>query len=147
MGLDMYLTAKVYLSQYNEETKEISEKIASMMQTALVPKEVSFEAAYWRKANAIHKWFVDNVQNGEDECKEYYVSRKDLQALIDTCKAVLKDNTLADSLLPPQAGFFFGSTDIDEYYRKDLEDTVESLEKIMVYFDNPKWDFYYQSSW
>lgn len=26
------------------------------------------EIAYWRKANAIHRWFVDNVQNGTDDC-------------------------------------------------------------------------------
>ena len=26
------------------------------------------EVAYWRKANAVHAWFVDRVQGGEDDC-------------------------------------------------------------------------------
>ena len=26
------------------------------------------QIASWRKANAIHKWFVDNVQDGVDDC-------------------------------------------------------------------------------
>ena len=25
--------------------------------------------AYWRKANAIHSWFVENCQDGVDECQ------------------------------------------------------------------------------
>jgi hypothetical protein len=45
--------------------------------------------AYWRKANQIHNWFVENVQDGNDDCKDYYVSRKQLEELRDTCKAVL----------------------------------------------------------
>ncbi len=35
--------------------------------------------AYWRKNNAVHKWFVDNLNNGEDDCQEYYVPRGHLQ--------------------------------------------------------------------
>ena len=147
MGLDMYLNAKVYLSEYNPEAKEISDKIAALMHTSLRPNEVSFQVAYWRKANAIHKWFVDTVQDGNDDCKEYYVDNQQLQALVDTCKAVLNDNSLAESLLPPQQGFFFGNTEIDEYYLDDLKTTVERLEIILKDYSDSKWDFYYQSSW
>lgn len=28
------------------------------------------EIGYWRKANHIHKWFVDCVQDGEDDCEK-----------------------------------------------------------------------------
>ena len=38
---------------------------------------------YWRKANAVHNWFVDNVQDGNDGCKHYWVSKEDLQKLLD----------------------------------------------------------------
>ena len=26
------------------------------------------QVGYWRKANQIHNWFVENVQDGEDDC-------------------------------------------------------------------------------
>lgn len=44
---------------------------------------------YWRKANHIHKWFVDNVQDGEDDCKEYRVSIEQLHKLRDICFDIL----------------------------------------------------------
>ena len=48
-----------------------------------------YEVAYWRKANAIHKWFVDNVQKGKDDCKEYRVTRRNLLDLCDLVSDVL----------------------------------------------------------
>ncbi len=44
---------------------------------------------YWRKANHIHKWFVDNVQEGNDDCGTYDVSIEQLTELRDLCKKVL----------------------------------------------------------
>lgn len=87
------------------------------------------EIQYWRKANAIHKWFVDHVQGGKDDCGTYLVTREQLQELLETCNRVLTDHTLTSDLLPPQAGFFFGSEDIDEDYFCDLKETKEFLEK------------------
>jgi hypothetical protein len=58
--------------------------------------EITEEVAYWRKANAIHKWFVDNVQGGKDDCGEYYVERKQLQELTDLCKTVIAGSILVD---------------------------------------------------
>lgn len=43
----------------------------------------------WRKANAIHRWFVENVQSGVDDCGDYYVSRERIEALRETCKRAL----------------------------------------------------------
>lgn len=48
------------------------------------------EVAYWRKANAIHKWFSDKLADGNIEnCREYYVSKDDLIELRDACRKVL----------------------------------------------------------
>ena len=106
-----------------------------------------FRSAYWRKANAIHKWFVDNCQDGRDECQETWVSREQMQQLIDLCKEVLADRNKADQLLPTAQGFFFGGTTYDEWYERDLEYTVERFEKILADPAFAKSDFYYQSSW
>ena len=57
--------------------------------------EVKTNVAYWRKANAIHSWFVNNVQNGKDDCEEYEVSEGQLHELYDICKDII---TKADGL-------------------------------------------------
>jgi len=111
------------------------------------------EVGYWRKANAIHGWFVRNVQDDVDDCGKYPVSREKLQELFDLCKSVLVvesgavdavNKKLAQEKLPPTKGFFFGMYEIGDYYIQDLKGTMEILEKVLASEDN---DFYYCSSW
>lgn len=55
------------------------------------------EVGYWRKANHIHKWFVDNIQDGEDDCLYHREVRKaDLLDLLDTCEKVLASCNLVE---------------------------------------------------
>ena len=61
--------------------------------------ETHQEVGYWRKANHIHAWFVKNVQEGEDDCGMYPVSREQLALLLETCKAVKAGSTLEDSMV------------------------------------------------
>jgi hypothetical protein len=123
MGLDMFLEARI-----NERVEQ---------------------AAYWRKANAVHKWFVDNVQNGEDECRPHYVEREQLEELIDDCMLVIatQDQELAEQVIPTASGFFFGSTVYDDIYYSDLKETVEMLEKVLEKYPDEETKFIYQSSW
>jgi len=51
------------------------------------------------------------------------------------------------TLLSPQGGFFFGSTDIDEWYWRDLENTKTKLERIFNLPQLSDLSFYYSSSW
>ena len=51
-------------------------------------KTIFENVACWRKANQIHGWFVKNVQDEEDDCGYYEVSKEDLEGLLYTCKAV-----------------------------------------------------------
>ncbi len=53
-------------------------------------KRISEPVGYWRKANAIHRWFVENVQDGEDDC-DYHreVTAEDLEELRDLCIEVV----------------------------------------------------------
>lgn len=146
MGLDMYLNAKRYISKYSDE--ELGTKLAQEFpELAKLGKSlngVSVEAMYWRKANAIHKWFVDNVQNGVDDCGNYYVSRDHLMSLMDTIDATLDSRD--SSQLPPTGGFFFGSTDVDDWYWEDLKNTRDALETVVNSYTDD-WDFEYHSSW
>jgi hypothetical protein len=163
MGLDQYLYARKYISGIdykkvggdlvriqNQEHDNIVSQLgltSSDLDDNYPSIEVSVKVGYWRKDNQIHKWFVDNVQEGEDDCKEYYASADKLTDLHNLCKEVLWEHDKAEALLPRHSGFFFGDTEYDEWYFKGLEDTVEILERLL---GNPKflgWDFYYQSSW
>jgi hypothetical protein len=148
MGLDMYLTAERYLFAYgNDNDSELAQKIALLFpEIGTLPfKTVTCEAMYWRKANAIHNWFVQNCQDGVDECQTTEVSRAQLEDLIALVKRVLADRTLAGELLPSRAGFFFGNTEYDEWYFKDLENTVAGLETALKLPSS--WTFSYRASW
>lgn len=149
MGLDMYLSAEKYhFGALDEEPTDITKAVNQVTDTkGYQVKSFEIWACDWRKANQIHEWFVQNVQGGEDNCKKYDVDVDDLQRLVDACKAVLDDHSKAEELLPPQAGFFFGSTELDEYYYQELEDTIEKLTPFVTDPMWCSWDFYYQSSW
>ena len=103
------------------------------------------ELVYWRKANAIHNWFVVNVQNYKDDCEIYPVSKEKLEELLHACKEVLDDYTKAEELLPTKGGFFFGSTLYSDYYFDNIIFTMNNLMKILNKKDLK--NLYYWSSW
>lgn len=157
MGLDMYLYAKQFVSSSSWGTEDNKKKVKSiarlMKGTKFVGEEgslqfaeVKLQVAYWRKANQVHKFFVDECADGKDECQDTYVDRDHLQDLLNRCETVMKDHSRAEELLPAQSGFFFGSTEYDEWYYQDLEHTIPLLKKILK--DAPKdWEFEYHASW
>ena len=147
MGLDMYLTAKRYIWRYREE--EVLDSISNLhlVKPIYRPKQIEYEAAYWRKANHIHGWFVRNVQQGKDDCEQYVVHMDHLRELLAVCKKVMIERDLAPELLPTGEGFFFGGTDYDDGYFEDIELTINTLELIVADDDAKHLDFYYQSSW
>jgi hypothetical protein len=146
MGLDMYLNAKKYLSEYDDAVAEKRVAVCEIF-GGLDVKEISVRAMYWRKANAIHNWFVENVQDGEDNCAPYHVSRENIEQLINDIATVLENRGEAEEILPTGAGFFFGSTDYDDYYFEELERTKNELTALI---NNPLlkgFEFEYQASW
>jgi len=145
MGLDMYLNARQFSSK-DYFRPELYNTLVKAAPFALDTATLEVNVAYWRKSNQIHAWFVKHVQGGKDDCREYSVSRDQLQLLIDTCKIVLMQKEEAVNLLPTQEGFFFGSYEYNEYYFGDLQDTIDQLERVLKEFPK-EWDFIYSSSW
>lgn len=151
MGLDMSLSAKKYYSEFDPDS---ASRIQSILEASGLSHisdtssvSVSISVMYWRKANQIHKWFVDNVQNGVDDCGQYFVSSDSLKELRDLCNNVLANPDEALNLLPPSSGFFFGSALIDDWYFDQLKYTVSRLDELFS-LDLPEYlSFYYQSSW
>lgn len=182
MGLDQYLDKRTYVKNWDHMKPNERHTITVQGRHAadIKPERISYiieEVAYWRKANAIHKWFVSHVQGGKDDCGSYYVSREKLTELKAACDKVLAnskmrsgkvnvgsvskaggpfqpvvedgevitDPQIAETVLPTAKGFFFGSTDYDQYYHQDLQKTSEVVAAILAEADSG--DFYYHSSW
>ena len=58
---------------------------------------------------------------------------------------MLSDRSQAEELLPTTSGFFFGSTEYDEYYFEELERTEKELTELLR---DKTWDYLeYQASW
>ncbi len=99
---------------------------------------------YWRKANQIRGWFCDNL-DGFTDCAPIVVPKEKLEELLNVCEEVLAVRTEENSkwLLPTTEGFFFGSTDYDEYYYDDVEMTAETLRKLLKDFDFENYEVVY----
>ena len=149
MGLDQYLYKRIYVGA-NYEHRKVAGKIELKVRDEPINidlskvNQITESAGYWRKANQIHAWMVENIQDGADDCKEYLFDSDDRKKLYEACKQVLNHRETGEAILPTQAGFFFGSTEYDDEYYQDLQDTIEILEPTLDDFMN---DYYYTSSW
>ena len=182
MGLDMYLYRKHYVKNWDHMDKKDLHSILVKKDGKKVdyinPEKISYieeDVAYWRKANQIHKWFVDNVQDGEDNCGTYYVGEDQLKKLLDMCKEVLKASELVDGKINNGKQMQDGKlVDIkaDGKYIKDpkvaedllptgegfffggtdydeyyIEDLKETIKQLEEALKNGHGDYYYHSSW
>lgn len=144
MGLDMYLKARVSTWNMGEEAAEALNALKPFLHNREI-MQVVIEVAYWRKFNALHKWFVDHVQGGKDECEPHEVSEVQLRELLDLLRRVR--DTEDASLLPPASGFFFGSTEVDEWYWQDVNETIHILEEVLQWEGLQFMSLTYCSSW
>ena len=184
MGLDMYLNKKHYVKNWSHQKpeeqhsfliKKGGKKVAEINTKRICGIEE--EVAYWRKANQIHNWFIENCAGGDGDRATMYVSREQLVELLGVVNKVLEasklvegkvcngysyvnnvktpimvdgkyieDSSVAEELLPTQSGFFFGSTDYDEFYIEDLKHTKKVLEEELKSTESFA-EYEYNSSW
>lgn len=157
MGLDMYMSKKTYVKQWSHnEPKDqftVTVKKGTKKYNDIKPERVSYvveEVAYWRKFNALHNWFVQNTQDGEDNCQESYISDEKMQELLDTLKSVksILDNA-PKKKVEVQVGWSNGEKmmeeidvfDIDEEVLEDLFPTTSGF-----FFGGTEYDTYYQEN-
>ena len=155
MGLDIYLEARreSYKSKYSKEGMcEYPEELKEFLPQVSLPYEstvTKYCIGYWRKANAIHSWFINHCADGVDECQQIPVGLEDLTNLRHTCKRVLADPELAKKELATTSGFFFGSEEYDDYYRAALLYTCGVLDKAIKLLKEhgDTYQIIYQASW
>ncbi|HWY33556.1 MAG TPA: hypothetical protein VNX68_02850 [Nitrosopumilaceae archaeon] len=114
---------------YKECLKEGSSKVS-----------LEIRMGYWRKFNALHSWLVKNVQKDVDDCGDYIVEERHLKILDMELKRINKENV--KEIMPTAEGFFFGGTEYDEYFWREVEDlkafvtyalTQISRERMLIY--------------
>jgi hypothetical protein len=117
------------------------------------------QVGYLRKANAIHHFFVQECQNGVDECQLSIVKKTHLKDLLKRCKramslkdiylndGIIKDGEGIETFLPTQGGFFFGGTEFNEWYFNDVEETIDLITKVLKETDFDKQVIFYRASW
>ena len=94
--------------------------------------------AYFRKVNFIYRYFSPKLEN---EC--CFVTKADLEDLIEKLtevskirgdrrkKLTLEMMDKAADLLPTTSGFFFGSTDYDNWYFADVKDALKQMKHLL----------------
>jgi hypothetical protein len=169
IGLDMYLIEEEYVSPWMDEDR-YKAFIAASGREDLFARHgtganlssdsltVQYRVGYWRKADHIHKWFVDNVQDGVDECQLSLIEREQLGELYNLCKEVLEVALIDDgSVINPRVcEALLPSSDLgvaghcDEWYIHGVERTVKILDALRSEdgtFGRAGMDYYYKSSW
>ena len=121
MGLDMSLMQRIRKEENIEDT--------------------DVELVYWRKANAIHSFFVG--EKDYESCDVIEVSKEMLVELLNKCEEVIKNKDKAEDILPSCSGFFFGSTLYEDYYFQDLQETIDKITPIISDEDIKDGDLYY----
>jgi hypothetical protein len=150
IGLDMYLYNEEYIGDW-ENTPMM--KVWKVVNTVLPAPDhmkgnhhyyIKNQVGYWRKANAIHAWFIHNCADDVDDCTDVYVPLEKLIELRDICMAIVEAPDRAESMLPTQSGFFFGGLDYNEWYMDQLKYTIEVIDYVLT-LTNPT--IYYRASW
>jgi len=154
MGLDMYLER--HRSGYGKNLSQNFDDYKSDKFGRSNRVEIKENCGYWRKANAIHKWFVDKVQDGNDDCREYDVSVEELKTLRDTCKKIIDKmdgvrfyipDELWKTLLAGDERHKEDCKQVNEPYKpvKRIKEFIFKKSKIASYYDNETNGIYHYS--
>ncbi len=151
----MYLSKKTFIgANYEHRNIEGEIKLTENKKPINIKKErvssIEEQVGYWRKANHIHNWFVQNCQEGIDDCRDVSISKEQLLKLLADCKSIKENQLVASEVMPTKSGFFFGGTDYDEGYIQDIDYTIGVVEQILEENGDKEYltlDIIYSSSW
>lgn len=79
------------------------------------------DTKYFRKVNLLIPWVERKLGVTVEDCEEYELTKADVESLLADVDTVIADISKAQELLPTTEGFFFGSTEYEDWYKQDLE--------------------------
>lgn len=138
----LHLKDDDWLLGANFDPKKGAEEIVRWLFTVHFWRGRIMESAYFRKVNFIYRYFGEKLV--DESC---IVTKAEIEDIIERCKKVLADHSLAKELLPTCDGFFFGSTDYDDWYFKDVEDCQKQMEKLLEDYDETTDVIWVDMSW
>jgi len=112
-----------------EDANNYANKIVSAK-----PSEICTETdLYYRKVNFLYAFFPPT----EEEMA--IIEKADAERLVEACNKVIKAynngnadwESVAEEELPTQSGFFFGSTDYDDWYISDVKQVRREFAKLI----------------
>ena len=124
MGLDISVI-KIHVDQ--EDQNKTEEEIYDT--------KLGEEILYYRKVNFLIPFFEDSVLYEEMGFILSSVHKDKIKDLIDSCEMVLKNRKKAPEILPTEGGFFFGSTEYDDYYFKCVQEVLSNFKELLKDFE------------
>lgn len=158
MGLDMYLYRETFVKNWNHTPAKNKHKVTVLRggkpRKDIDPDKiatVSEEVAYWRKANAIHRWFVKKCYGGsydEYDGGRLYVSREDLENLRRTIIKVVAHSKLVDGKIYNGITYKADGTVEEEYVDGKIIENPELAQQLLptqdgFFFGPTDYDQYY----
>lgn len=102
------------------------DKGVDLKQMRLKPWAVASEVmGRFKKTNQIHRWFLENIQNGVEDGRFYVVEEYQFKKLYKLCTTVDSNPDRAEELLPTLKGFDIGSAKYDDVY-------FDNLKKVLI---------------
>lgn len=126
MGLDLYL--------YTQSKPE----------TQLDQQQPRTEVAYFRKFNALIQW-VDTHIKEVGNCEDIQLNKEDLLKLLQTLTRLNPQN--CQELFPTTEGFFFGSTEYDDYYWENITRIQITVSQLLKKVDFIHTVVYFHAWW
>lgn len=94
-------------------------------------KRRSESIGYFRKVNFLVKFFQDKGMDVNNQ-QLFLINKEMIEDLHNRCLQVINDHSKAEQLLPTMSGFFFGSTEYDEYYFEDVQQVCDYIENNLL---------------
>lgn len=119
MALD-FIELESTLSELEERDPTLFSKLKPYLNKRGIPgvyevESLFEEVAHWNKANQIHTWFANHIQDGEDNRKYYEVTKGKLRELLEVCKAVLDGSVVEQGQVSTGYGFDEAGNRIHHY--------------------------------
>lgn len=126
MGLD------IYMFKVKKATKDVSANDLDLSNGE--------EVAYFRKVNSLYGYF----QNQLDDEYMAFVNYNVVDDIIDKAKSIIQKaketpndwQEFAKDTLPTCSGFFFGSTEYDEWYLEGVQLIIDQLSSVLNDWDD-----------
>jgi hypothetical protein len=143
MGLDQAvrrmtpeLAAKILKGQELElEWEDLTDQ--QREEFSLTREEYDTVEEVWtgRKENHLQRAIEQMKGQSAVNCGYLFLNRLDIALLVRSLRMVHDNHDLASAVLPTQSGFFYGSTEYDEWYFDDIKRELEDFEQILRDWD------------